>query len=84
MAWKRTAFRGTNSAEVASVLKQGDGAHVKETAIDLTASNKLAYPGAISFNNMSGTDWDSTFTNSATFKTTITTGWFRDAGSTTT
>ena len=85
MAWKRTGFKGINAEELVSTVKSGEGLVVEDTAIELTESNKLTYPGAISFDNMTGVSFNSTFSSTAIhFGTTIISRWFRDAGNTTT
>ena len=84
MAWKRTGFKGINAEELVSTVKSGEGLVVEDTAIELTESNKLAYPGAVSFDDMTGVSFNSVFTGSAHFATSITSVWFRDDGSTTT
>ena len=79
MGWKRTGFKGINAEDSLDKAR-----NIEDTGLELTASNKLAYPGAVSFDDMTGVSFNSVFTGSAHFATSITSVWFRDDGSTTT
>lgn len=79
MGWKRTGFKGINAED-----KRDKSRIIEDTGLELTESNKLTYPGAISFDDMTGVSFNSVFTSSAHFATSITSVWFRDDGSTTT
>ena len=85
MAWSRTAFKGKNSIEPVSPIKQGaDTSHVFETGLLVNLENKKNQPGAINFKDMSEIEFDGGFEAGTSWDTDNISKWFRDDGSTTT
>ena len=84
MAWTRRGFKGINAEELSSTVQKGEGHYIEETGMELTAVNKLTYPGEVKFNLMSGVSFNSGWTAGSSFKSINVSKWFRDSGSTTT